>query len=207
MAAIEKTQFSMVEFNAFKKGMEEMGVSFRPTTPREKYMAQFATMLANVKPEAMAAKYGGLDNVQRVRVIEDQAATRFDFSLKLPLHILEQRRREADRLKRQRDVVAKAKELASDPKKLDEFITRVAIAILGRTAAELLRAGKAQKSPKAARAKTAPKKPTRKPLSKDDAFERAKRQDRHNRIEASKVAAQKFHEEHDKNKAAAEEAR
>ncbi len=204
MAAIEKTQFSMVEFGAFKKGMEEMGVSFQPTTPREKYMAQFATMLANVKPEELTTKYGGLDNIQRVRVIEDQATTRFDFSLKLPLHILEQKRREVERAKRQAEVIAKAKELASDPKKLDEFIIKVAASILGRAAAELLRVGKPAPKRKFDASKG---KGPRKPLSKDDVFERARRQDRKNRIEASKVATQKYHETHDKNKAALKEAR
>jgi hypothetical protein len=199
MSVREITQFSMAESLAFTKECR------MPIGLREQAMAQFAVQCAS-KPDAFKAQ-GGFDNVQRVRVLGDhgkpldQQELKFDFVLKLPLHILEQKRREAERAKRQQECIAKAKELSG--KKLDEFIAKVAVSILGRAAAELLRAGKAPRgSPALKRGLDAlkPKGP-RKPLSKADIFERAARQDRANRIEASKVAAQRYHEEH-KNKSA-----
>ncbi len=203
MPVREITQFSMAESITFVKECRQ------PVGLRELAMAQFAVQVAG-KPNASFAAQGGMDNIQRVRVLGDhgkpldQQDLKFEFVLKLPLHILEQKRREAEREKRQQECLAKAKELASDPKKLDEFIAKVAIGILGRAAAELLRVGKPQRGSPALKRGLEALKPRgpRRPLSKEDIFERAARQDRANRIEAAKAAAKRFHKEHDKTKPA-----
>lgn len=201
--AREVTQFSMVEFNAFKKSMDEMGASFQPTTPREKYMAQFAVAWANMNVLDLTLQFGGRDNVQRVRVVEELGGVRFDFVLKLPLAVLEEKRRQEEReqkAKENKAILAKVEALkAGDPKMLREFVQAVAYAVLGRmTTIALLESLKAKPAKKPvvqkvqrktpdrlkAKAKSAPKKDE--PLSKEEAFKRAIAQDRRNRIETAK---------------------
>lgn len=198
MSAREVTQFSITEMKAFDAAKRE------PANARERYMTQCVVAMASKEP-AEYAKFGGLDNIQRVRVIEDgPATTRFDFVLKLPLHILEQKKREAERERRRQEVIAKAAELRNDPKKLKEFVERVVAGILGRATAALylaeLTAGRDGKKAAQVRAKVDRDRGPRKPLSKDDIWKRAQSQDRRNRIEASKEAAEEYRRAHPKPK-------
>ena len=186
MAAREVTQFSMFEALTFAKAMQP------PKTPREQHLADFAQHVANLG-DALFVPHGGIDNVQRVRVMQDGDKVSYEFALKLPLAILEQKRREAEREKRKQEVIAKAQELASDPKKLDEFVRKVAKSILGAAAFELLKLSKGHKV--SMKKLNAPPR-QRKPLTKEEVWKRAQRQDHHNRIEASKVAAEAYHAAH-----------
>lgn len=192
MAAREVTQFSMVEALAFAKALQQ------PKSPREQHLADFAAHVAK-QGDAAFAPHGGVDNIQRVRVLQDGDKVSYEYALKLPLDILERKRREAEREKRKQEVLAKAKELAADPKKLEEFVNKVAAAIIGRALAfELLKAAKkGGKLPTSVKARPEQRGP-RKPLTKDDIWKRAQSQDRRNRIEASKAAAQEYHAAHPK---------
>lgn len=193
MAAREVTQFSVVEYNAF------LATNREPKTSREKYMQLLKECLAKPPTPELDA-IGGFENLQRVRVIENGEAFKgyFEFVPKLPVAILEQKKREAERERRRQEVIAKARELASDPKKLDEFVNRIVAGIVGRAAAALLlselKAGRDGK--KAAQQRAKVDRGPRKPLSKEDIWKRAQSQDRRNRIEASKAAAQEYHAAH-----------
>jgi hypothetical protein len=210
MPTREITQFSIVELNLFIKGLEEMGVAFEPTTTKERAMNAFARIWAASTPESMA-KFGGCENIQRVRLmgstgmlIEAAREGDFEYVLKLPLNILEQKRREADRKRREDEVLEKAAELASNPKKYNEFVNRVVKGILGRAAAELLlmSVSAAPVAKKAAQKKHRVEKQKFKPLSKEEAYERAVQQDRRQRIEAAKKGPKSYKYEQPKSNAA-----
>lgn len=203
----ELTQFAMVEFNAFKMSMDEMGVSFEPKTSREKAMVQFAAAIAGDGAKYTFTSLGGVDNIQRIRVLGeagqpmDKQTLHFEFVTKLPVHILEQKKREAERDERRKALIARANELKNDPKKLEKFVRDVTDAIVRKAAlALLLMSTKVVSKPEVKKAQK------RQRVEPKDPYTAALRQDRKNRIEASKVAADKYHKEHDKNKAARKEA-
>jgi hypothetical protein len=184
MAKREVTQFSKVEFEAFKAAKRE------PSGAREKYMKLLSECLAaSPTPEVVAA--GGWENIQRVRVIEDEKGDgTFVFVPTLPPALYEERKRAAEREERKKAILAKLESLRSDPKAFDKYVREVAKAVLGAAAVALLRASKD--------AKAAPRKPVQKrpapPRKPRDAYEAALAQDRRNRREAAKQAAAEYHE-------------
>lgn len=182
----EVTQFSMVEFNAFVAAKRE------PTSEREKYMKLLAECLAaGATPEVNAA--GGIDNIQRVRVLEDGPALKgeFVFMPKLPPALVAERKRQAEREALKKAFLTEMGIRRNDPKARQAIID-AAIEMLGRgLVLGLLKSLSKSKPTKKPVHKAAPKK-------KLDPYEAALRQDRRNRIEASKEAAKKFHEEHGK---------
>lgn len=181
MAMREMTQFSMVEFNAFVAEAREA------KTTREMYMVAFQK---DLKPDTFAT-IGGTDNVQRVRVIGNgMAIDRFEFTTKLPPHLVAQRKREQERKEREKAILTKMEALRSDPKAFEQYVRTAVKAILGAAALDLLRASK--------NAKASRPKPAAKPRRKMDSFEAALAQDRRNRIEAAKQAAAAYHSKKDK---------
>lgn len=181
---LETTQFGMVELNA----LDLSGVT-RKLTAKEEAMDLFKGLLA-AKEESTAqqlAGIGGLENLQRVRVFREGEATRFELVPKLPLSILEAKRREAEREKRIAEAKAHLEEL-KDPKKREEFVRKVLQVLIGRAALDLLRMSKGQK-PLGLRGPAKPKRPV-------NDWDRAIQQDRQNRIAASKAAAEEYHKTH-----------
>lgn len=188
-ATREVTQFSAVEFNIFKNGVEEMGVSFQPTTPREKAMVEAVKFLATEPGNNALVAIGGVDNLQRVRVLETAGIQTFDLVPKLPVFILEQKKREEQR---KAAMTEYEKLKAGDPATLNKFVKEVLVTLLGRVALKLLiESKKATKKP----AKPQRRQPVverKAPSVVKDPYEAALRQDRRNRIEAAKKAATEF---------------
>jgi hypothetical protein len=190
MAFIEKTQFSMVEYNLFLKDPEGAPIA------RTGYLELLKQDLTT-NPNALA-HLGGIDNIQRVRVLTDGDKVKFDFVAKLPPTILAEKKRQAEREEKRQKVLAELEVLKSNPVAYRNFIKEVAFQILGRAALELLEASKHVKG-----ASRKPHSATRKaPPKKQSAFDKALAQDRRNRIEAAKKAAEAYKAKKDEEKAA-----
>jgi hypothetical protein len=86
----EVTQFSMLEFNNRVDDTPE-----DPNrTPKAKAMRAFAERLAAPGADTFLTEFGGIGNIQRVRAMSDGS---FDFALKIPKSVLDERKREAER--------------------------------------------------------------------------------------------------------------
>jgi hypothetical protein len=172
----EKTQFSMVELTRFLDEKRE------PRDPRERYMRQFADLPG--APEYVT-KYGGLDNIQRVRVLSNaESVITFEPVTKLPPALVAEKRAREEREAKKKAVLAEVERLKKDPDALRKYVHEVAFALLGRMALALLDSGKKPSKKPAAR-RPAPKK-------KVTPYDLAVQQDQRNRREAAKKAAEEF---------------
>jgi len=192
----EKTQFSMAELTEFLK------VEADPAACNKRETA----MLAFSREVIDFSNLGGIDNIQRVRVLADATgAVKYEFITKLPVAALaEAKRREeaAVRKAQQENVMVLFRTLlAHDPKEAAEYLKtsgyktldRTQVIFLLETCAEALKAAKkVRKNIEAAGKRVATsKRPIvqRVPKAKQDAYALALEQDRLNRIKASKEAA------------------
>jgi hypothetical protein len=189
--AREVTQFSLAEYKALLAEKREA------KTEREKYMLLLEKCLATPTPELDAV--GGLDNVQRVRVLENPETKEgsFIFVPKLPPHLLEAKRRaerEIEQARERAKVLAELEAIKSDPDKLQAFLTDIVVGVIGRAVAAGLMDAAKRGVAKAPKAKPTRKPKPKKPFVKKDDFEAALAQDRQARREAAKKAALEYHQ-------------
>jgi len=130
-----------------------------------------------------------VDNIQRVRVLGDPEVPSdtlvFDFELqtKLPPHLVEQKKREADRAEHAK----KTAELLADPARLAVALVRAASLLVER--ANATKPAEKKKPHNKNRTKSA------NPRTPAEIFRAAQEQDQSNRRRAAKEAAEKYKKE------------
>lgn len=135
------------------------------------------------------AEYGGPTNIQRIRVVETGGAREFVLVPRLPPDVVKRQRAARERELQEIAVKAEIARLGHDPKAREAFIKNVVVNILGpKYVIALLQAMHEMK-------KSFAKKPqNRRPAPKKlDPYAAALAQDRQNRREASKKAAEEYH--------------
>jgi hypothetical protein len=95
----EVTQFSLVEYRGLASHLAE--VAAETLNKREKAMAAFSFALTTEAEQKRIAGLGGLENIQRVRVLKGEAeGFEFEYVLKVPQSVIEAKRRQVERAAR-----------------------------------------------------------------------------------------------------------